>query len=215
MPKVTALKPQRYKKNYFNVYLDEKFAFSLTDKQVAEYGLKVGQILTLSEIEKIAREDVVNKVYNKVLRFLGYRYRSEKEIRNFLARYDLDNRLKDQLLLRLKKLGFVNDNYFAQWWLENRLRFKPKGKIALKADLIKKGIDKEFIDHILSQLDETLERDLAHQVASKQLEKYQHLPKPTIFKKLAALLLRRGFSWDVVDEVLGNLGLKEFKGESR
>ena len=96
-----------------------------------------------------------DKFYNLALRFLSYRPRSEKEVRDRLKiKYQKSN-LKDleliidRVIQKLKKYNFVNDLEFAKKWIESRMKFKPRSLRLIKLELKKKGISDDIIQAII------------------------------------------------------------------
>lgn len=128
--------------------------------------------------------------WERVLRFLTFRPRSQKEVEDYLDRKRVDPVDKLKLLKRLKQLDFLDDEEFAQWLIEQRARLKPKGKRALKQELCQKGIKPEIVEKVLSAVDEVAE-------AKKMAEKKRLAPE-----KMRSLLMRRGFSWETIKTVL-------------
>ena len=85
MAKITRLKAQKNKKRV-NVYLDGQFAFGLDADNLLKAGLKVGQELTEKQVENLVFKNESQKLLDKACRFLSYRPRSEKEVRDYLKR---------------------------------------------------------------------------------------------------------------------------------
>ena len=150
MPIITAVKPQKNKKRV-NVYLDNKFGFGLDLETFVKLDLKVEQELTDEQVGKIVKEAEFQKVYDKLLRFSTLRPRSEKELKGWLKKYKVHLSLHNDLFNRLKHLDLLNDNKFAQWWVEQRMEFSPRGKRALIAELRQKGINRDLIIQLVNE----------------------------------------------------------------
>lgn len=135
-------------------------------------------------------------LYGAGYRYISFRPRSEKEIRDYLAkvlkrRHAIAPRLIDKVIQKLRELGYVDDGKFAKWWVDQRSSFKPKGKRLIAQELKQKGISYSFdID----------EKALAIKAIAKKSFKDN--------KHAIDYLLRRGFPWEissrVVDELLKN-----------
>ena len=89
MKKVTALRLGRGRGKRVNIYLDDRFAFSLEAEVAVREGLKVGQELATDQIEALARLDSVQRCLNVATRYLSYRPRSESELRERLCQRGL------------------------------------------------------------------------------------------------------------------------------
>ena len=80
--KITDLRVGVRDENRVNVFLDGKFAFSLTIEQVADFKLKRGSILSEAEISKIQKASDFGKLFQRSLEYALSRPHSEREIRD-------------------------------------------------------------------------------------------------------------------------------------
>jgi regulatory protein len=195
--KITALKIQKRNKNRVSVYLDEEYAFGLS--RIVAGWLSVGDQLSEEKIQDLLAKDGIEVALQKALNFLSYRPRSEKEVRqNLKIKHDIDEGIIDQIIERLKRGGLVDDENFAELWVENRSEFRPRGSHALRMELRQKGISEQTISDALAEIDE---ETLALKAARKQARKYNQLEWFEFRKKLTGFLARRGFNYGVIAEV--------------
>jgi regulatory protein len=200
VPVITALKPQKNRKRV-NVYLDGKFAFGIDLENLMKFGLKVEQELEEREIEEIIKKANFQKTYNKLVKFATLRPRSKKEIEDWLKRKKIHKSLHGKLFNRLNRLDLVDDKKFAQWWVEQRLNFRPRAKRILQYELRKKGIDKNMIEDVFSKIEVNEER-IALKLLEKKKYKWKNLGEFEAKKKRSEFLARRGFSWQVIKRVI-------------
>jgi len=206
MPTITAIEPQKKKKERFNIFVDGKFAVGLDAETLVKSGLKIGQEISEKEIEKLIFENETNKLMDKALRFLSFRPRSERELRDHLKK-KLSKRSIDAIdtvIGRLKHLGYVDDVKFSQWWVEQRQTHSPRGARLIKSELFQKGMAQEVIEEVLSE-DEEGEVEQALKAAKKKLRSYQKLNHREFKQKMGQYLARRGFDWEVIKETLDHL----------
>lgn len=204
MPKVTQIAPQK-DKNRVNIFLDGKFAFGVSLELVLKRGIKVGKELSEDQLKQLEKESDIEKIYARALRFATVRPRSEKEIERWFKRKAIEPQKTAEVFNRLKSLKLVDDEEFAKWWISQRSQFRPKGKIALIAELKQKGLGREIIEKALEKQD-LPERELAKEAAAKKFAGLSKLSVEKKKEKLLSFLGRRGFSWeaakDAVDEIL-------------
>jgi regulatory protein len=194
--KITALKYQKRRRDRVSVYLNGRFAFGVPEIVAAR--LKVGQSLSDAEIQELHEHGSVEEAYNRALDYLSYRPRSQAEIVTYLQRHDVPDIQAEEVIERLKAAGLVDDEAFAQFWVENREQFRPRGPRALRYELQRKGIGQEAIDQALEGVDPSAG---AYQAAAKKARQLSHLDQPEFFRKLVDYLARRGFGFDVAKEV--------------
>lgn len=202
MPQITAIKPQKNKKRV-NIYLDGEFGFGLDLENFVLLNLKVEQQLTIEEVNEIIKKAEFQKYYNKLLNFVTVRPRSEKEVKNWFRKKEVHSGQQQPMLEKLRKLELLDDEKFTRWWIEQRQAFRPKGKTALKAELMVKGINRQIIEKVLSETDID-EVGQAKELIDKKLYRWQSLPEIERKKKITDFLARRGYKWEVIKKVTGS-----------
>ena len=200
MPFITAIKPQKKRKNRFNIYLDGKFIFGLPVEALAKANLSVGRELSSQEVNDLIFKNELGKSLDRVYHFLSYRPRSEKEIRDYLKKKEVDEKVTEKVINKVKKLGYIGDLEFTRWWVDQRSTFRPRGKRALMMELRQKGIAPEIIDQVLGE--SVNEVVLAKKVVKKKMAILQKLPFWERRRKLSDYLARRGFSWEVIKKIV-------------
>lgn len=190
--RITSLTVQKRNPNRVNVYLEGEFAFGLA--RVVAAWLYLGQELSEERIAQLQEEDSSEVAYQKALNFLSYRSRTEAEVRTNLAKADVGPELIEQAVERLKRSGLLNDQQFAETWVENRSEFRPRSRRALTYELKHKGIPEEMISAAVEGLDE---EQMAYLAARKKANKYFSLDWPGFKQKMYAYLARRGFSYEI------------------
>lgn len=200
MGKVTALSVQKRNRERVNVYINDEFAFGLA--YVAAARLRVGQELSPDEIESLKSQDTVEKAKDSAYRLISLRPRSIAEIQQRLRKKGYDADVIEQVIDRLVDLDFLNDETFAQFWVEQRDTFKPRSHMALRQELQQKGIDRSIIDEALTASDETVAARAAAEKKARQLARY---PEDEFKKKLGQFLQRRGFRYALIKEIMDEL----------
>jgi regulatory protein len=113
-------------------------------------------------------------------------------MRQYLKRHEVAEPVIDEVMGRLERAGLIDDERFAQNWIENRNEFRPRSQRALRYELRARGIAPEAFEEALVQTDE---EGMAYRAAGKQASKYRNLSWPDFRQKMIAFLARRGFSY--------------------
>ncbi|OGY29323.1 MAG: hypothetical protein A3F35_02230 [Candidatus Woykebacteria bacterium RIFCSPHIGHO2_12_FULL_45_10] len=219
MGRITAIVPQKRKKDRSNIFLEGEFAFGLGGEAVFLNKLKTGKELTEEEVKKLIEADQVERLVEKIVRYLGFRPRSEKEVRDHLT---FKGKLKDlkteeekrqyigsieKALERVRKLGYLDDTEFAKWWVGQRESFRKTSKRVLQSELFKKGISKAVMQEVLGK--GISEESKAQALVEKKIKLLKKLSKAEMRIKLGQYLARAGFDWilikKVVDSTLQNI----------
>ncbi len=208
--KITSLSVQVRDKNRVNVSVDGKYRFSLDIAQVSDSGIKVGNEYDEEEILNFERESSFGKLYMRSLEYSLIRQRSSYEIRDYLrrkTRTTLDKKgnkkpgyssdITDRVYKRLVEKGYIDDQKFANYWVNNRFVKKGVSRRRLVAELIKKGVKQDIIDRTLS---ETVRSD-SEEIQKIITKKKSHYSDE---RKLVSYLARQGFSYDDIKTALSN-----------
>ncbi len=202
--KITDLTVQARHEERFNVFIDGAFAFGLTATVVEREGLHVGQDLTQDDLDRLLQAEAYHRALNASLHFLAYRPRAEGEIRQRLRRSDTADDIIEAVLVQLREWRYVDDEDFAQRWIENRSQHRPRGARRLAQELRAKGVAPEVVSQSIEEadLDETAQ---ALDVGRKRWQQLASLEADVRERRLIGFLQRRGFGFDSIRTVLETL----------
>jgi len=145
----------------------------------------------------------------KALKLLSFRPRSCQEIQLRLNHHYLkpSKELIEKVINNLKNKDLLNDQEFTSWWVNQRNQHRPKGRLALKAELLSKGIDKHLIDKSLPSLKQELK--LAQKIIKKKQKGLKNYSSYQQKSKLITALKSRGFSYQIISRLVDAFPYKE------
>jgi regulatory protein len=210
--KITALSTQARNPDRVNVSVDGKYRFSLDIYQVVELAVKVGNEYSEAELSELEDESQFGKLYARALEYCLLRPRSMREVRDYLwcktrpgkyksrtgemrERAGVSQSIVERIFNRLVERGYVSDEKFARWWVENRNLKKGASLRKLQAELRAKGVESTIIEATLHESSRTDEEELQKIIAKKR-RRYDDE------QKFMQYLVRQGFSYDAVKEAL-------------
>lgn len=171
--------------------------------------------------QKIKDEDRViknpersrQKTFDRAVNLLTYKPRSIRELRErLLEKPWTDQEIVEEVIEKLKKYKYLDDQQFARDFAASKLRQKAVGKKRLRIDLLKKKLDQETIDQALAEtFDETPEDELIDRAIAKRLRIKGRPEDPSDKKKFYDYLLRLGFGYDVVRDKIREISSGEFE----
>jgi len=197
--KITAIKQQVKRTDRYSIFVDDKYAFSLSESGLIASGLASGQELTLAELKNLKKDAGLDKAYYNALRYVAMRARSEWEIGLYLQRKEVDKDAAAEVVRRLRRANLLNDLDFARAWVGSRRALKSTSKRRLRLELLQKHVPNDVIDQVLAE-DETDERASLRDLIEKKRRRYPDQ------QKLMAYLARQGFSYDDIKSVLAEDG---------
>lgn len=198
--KITDLKQGIKNPNRVNVFVNGKFEFSLDVAQVVDFGVKVGEVLDIARFEELKKASEFGKLYQRALEWTLARRRSKREVKEYLQKkvYEkkLDQNYIDRIIERLEEKKYIDDQKFAEFWVENRFVKKGVSQKRLRMELMKKGVDKDIIEEVLGGRND--EEELVKMIEKKR-SRYDD-------EKLTQYLLRQGFPYELVKDKIQNYG---------
>ncbi len=112
----------------------------------------------------------------------------------------------DETLIYLEKNDYINDERFALQFGKSRILNKKIGKIRLELELRNKGIKNQIIQETLKALYEKYdEKKIALAYAKKKIANHSLTNIEKDRHRIAKFLERKGFSHNVIYEVITNL----------
>lgn len=190
------------RKKKVSIYIDHSYSFSLDKETAIHAGMQKGKEIPEYEIDELKRSSHKQECLNAALNFLGYRPRSELEVRLRLRRRGFDEEAVNEAIVRLKRQSLIDDLAFAQYWKENRLSFRPKSKKLIKRELLQKGISSEIAGDVV---DDVNDEESAYKVAQKKARTLTTLDYNEFRNRLAGFLRWKGYSYDIIEGVTSRL----------
>ena len=202
--KITAIKTQVKREGRYSIFVDGKYAFSLSADSLLSAGLVNGQELDEAELQVYKKLSSDDKAYGLALEYVVRRMRSEGELKDYFRRKKYEPELADYILSKLKQAGYVDDMEFAKRWVENRRLLKATSTRRLQLELRQKNVSSDIIQAVLAE-DETDERQVLRELVAKKRKQSRYQDD----QKLIAYLVRQGFNYDDIKLTLGMIRTDE------
>ena len=166
---------------------------------VTELSLYAGQQLSPDLLEQIQSAGRFREIYKKSLDLLARREHSIWELRQKLRQHFPGFREVEPVLLQLEEQKFLCDERFSLNFVRSRMANRSWGAYRLRAELKQRGVAGQWIDQALaSEVDESVLREKAEAL----VRKFGFPTDPAAKRKLAQKLYQRGFSQELINQVL-------------
>lgn len=197
--KITNIKQQVKRSDRYSVFVDDTYAFSLSESALLSERLASGQELDKARLEELKATSGADKAYGNALRYVAMRPRSVWEMQTYLRRKGVDEPIAEDIIRRLEAVGLLDDVAFAKTWVANRRLLKNMSKRKLKLELQQKRLSESVINQAMQE-DETDERQTLRELVEKKRNRY---PDQIKFMQYLA---RQGFGYDDIKSVLNEEG---------
>ena len=208
---VTKLSSQIKNPDRINIFLNNKYEFSLDISQVIDLAVKPGNIYSDEEVVVLRREGEFSKYYTKAMVYSLARPRSTREISDYLyrqtrtktylvkgerrERIGMAPELSQRIINKLIEKKYLNDENFARYWVENRNLKKGISERTLKQELLKKGVSQEIVNTVIENSERNDEEELK-KVIVKRRHRYEN------DDKFIKYLVSKGYQYYQIQEVL-------------
>jgi regulatory protein len=201
MPKITAIQSQKRRQDRYSIFIDGRYVLSLSADQVAEMKLQLNQSLDADQIQTLEQQSEFGKALDRVYNFLSYRFRSQREVSDYLRRKGYDDDLAQRITQQLKESEFLNDRRFAEQWARDRTDFGLRSRRVVALELRQKGIAPDIIAEVLEGIPDSDEiSQITALIEARKLR--QRYPDE---RKLITHLTGKGFSFNNIKAALEQL----------
>jgi len=194
MPEITGVRERRGRAL---VSVDGEVWAELDGAVAAENGLREGAVLSSEELYRVRVAGERPLAMGHALNLLGYRARSEAEVRERLGRYGYVGETVEEVVLRLKELGYLDDEEFAR--LKAREKARRYGPRRVSAELRQSGVGEDLARGLVEE--EFAGREELGEARSAAARRYNRSGSDAEARRVYGFLVRRGYSAEVCAQV--------------
>lgn len=195
--KITSIKQQVKRAGRYSIFVDDKYAFSLGDAALLDSQLTPGQELTAGQVREYKQLSSDDKLYNNTLRYIAIRPRSRWEIEFYLQRKKASPALSETILNKLSNVNLIDDEKFAEAFVNDRRLLRPTSRRKMIMELRKKHVADEVIQAAVGNEQPDEQTALRAIIESKRRQsRYRD------DLKLMQYLARQGFSYGDIKSAL-------------
>lgn len=212
--KVTKLVSQKRDPDRVNMYIDEEFFCGISLDGIAKFNIYLGKELEESDLEEILFEELKNRFFQRAINYISRAIKTEVQLKRYLRELSFKKKGKwftdvskesleeiiNDTAERLKEYNYLNDEVFAEEFLQSRIKNRPRGKAVLLSELISKGVNAELAKEKVEELVEDEYAILKRIYEKKYGDENMFIQD----SKKIDFLRRKGFSWDLINEFLNN-----------
>lgn len=215
---ITKITTQQKNQDRYNIFMDygkgEEFAFSVDEDVLIKYQLKKGLELDEFSLMEIHYHDDIRKAYNSAIAYLARRMRSVKEIKDYLLKKEIEEPVIQEVIHKLTDQKYIDDQEYAFLYVRTQINTTDKGPGLIQMELKERGIEQRFIENALEPYTFDLQIERTTNISEKFLKKYSKDSKRVLKQKLETLLVKKGYSFDVINTALRTIDIdKEAEDE--
>ena len=200
---VTEIKQKGKSESYY-ISFDGELYGTLQLETLVKNHIKLGSEIDEEQLKAIKEEDDNLTCFSRALKYISSRLKTEKQMKEYLRGLNYSQVAIDNAIKKLKDYGYINDEYYAKTFTE--VYGGSKGKNFIKRELIQKGLNKEYIEEIIQDKDDT---DACFNLCQKKLKTLKQPLEQKDKQKLYRFLLSRGFDYETIRQTLAKCNMGE------
>lgn len=208
---ISKISPQKRKGRY-NIFINDEFAFGVDEETLIRFELKKGLHVTPEFQKKIENEESFYKAYQKTLNYLSYSLRTEKQIRDYLIKNELEH-YTDRIIDKLKESRLLDDLMYAQSYTRTMANVNQKGPSNIIQDLKLKGVSENDIFDAMEEYPEEQQFENAIDLAEKKWSKTKKKSEFESVQKVKQYLVNKGYSFEMADYAINEIDTEKDEAE--
>lgn len=195
---ITELKEGVRNKERVNVYIDGEFEFAVYIDTALSNRLKKGMELSEGDVERILGEDGEKYALSCAMKFLSYRMRTERELRQKLKEKEIAEGAIDTAIGKLQEMGYIDDAAFAELYTQELLQ-KYGPRVAMQK-LMQKGVPRDIAQEALDDMEQG--EAVIDGYVERLRQKHANEEAGKAKQKIIRALMAKGFDYEDIKRAL-------------
>ncbi|WP_100489041.1 RecX family transcriptional regulator [Sporolactobacillus pectinivorans] len=210
MPVIIQIRADEKESGFYNIDIAQDDGQTMTlnihEDVLVHDELRKGLSLSDGQLNRLRREAEGIRAYHAGLRYLSYRMRSVHEMKEYLGKKEFSPGQIAFALQQLRDEKLLDDQAFAESFIRTRIQLSTKGPQMIYRELLQAGVDQEIAAESDTLFPEDDQLDHARKYLTKQLASVKNKKSSVEAKQvLSRLLMQRGYSRKISDQVIGEL----------
>lgn len=196
--RISAVEPQKRKKDRYNIYADGEYVVSLGAEAVVVYGIKPGAEVSEAVLREAAEKDNAAYAFDCAAATLTHGRRTRAELARKLKERGIGEAAIEAALDKLSSYGYVDDAAYAAEYVRSMMEAGKLGRMAVEYKLKEKGVPAAIAREAMEAYGEDEERDIARRLMGR-LAGDGGVKEER--KRVSAALVRHGFAYGVISSL--------------
>lgn len=199
------IKYKKKRNGQYELKLESGNSFCLYEEVILAFELLLKKEIDDSEKEKIMLLNQEYDVYYVALKALKSRFRSVKELKDYLIKKEYPVEYVDKAVSKLLKQGYLDDVSFAKAYINQQIITTSKGPRKIEKELLSKGVSSDIIyrEMVVFTKEEQVEK--ITKVANRLIRSNRSRGGAVLKKKISNDLMNLGYDSSIIQEVFSTL----------
>lgn len=154
--------------------------------------------------DKIVKDTLFYDIYNKAVKYILKKLRSEKEIRLYLSKQDISTSDTNKIIDKLKSINLINDREYTKAYINDHIYLNKQGINRIKKDLTNLDIDESIIGEELSKVDDTILNSNLNKIIETKIKHNKKYSNNELRMRITSEMVERGYDKALVINIIEN-----------
>ena len=192
----------------YKIVLDNGQIINTYEEVIINNGLLYHKYINDKLFEKIKTDNIYYKSYNKALNMINKRLRSEKEIKEYFLKAEVEEDDIEEIITSLKKIGLIDDKKFAVAYTNDKINLTNDGPYKIRKNLQANNIKEEYINEAINSLNKEIINEKIDKIIKRKVNSNTKYTPYMLKQKILTYLINLGYNREDIIDRLENTKIK-------
>lgn len=193
----------------YKIEFEDRESITTYDNVILENNILLKKEIDSDLYLKLQCENGYYEIYNRAVKYIVTKLRSEKEIREYLKKYSDDNDLINKITNQLKKEKLLNEERYVKAFIEDKVNLTNYGPLKIEKELIDLDINEELIKGYLLKYDDDIFTSKIDKIIDKRVRINKKDSNYLLRQKIEKELYDLGYPKELFKEKIEHININE------
>ena len=193
----------KMKDNKYKIYIDGE-SFLTYDNVILDNDLLYKKDIDVKIYNKLISDTKYYDVYNKTVKYILKKKRSEKEIGEYLTKLEVGEKDRDKIINKLRDIRLINDIEYCKSYINDKVYLSKNGINKIKIDLLEQNIPIEIIEEELNKIDKEIINGRLERLIIKKINSNKKYSNSHLKQKILIEMINLGYEKQSILNIIDN-----------
>lgn len=189
------------KDNKYKIYINNEYIVTY-DNVILENDLLYKKNIDTKLYKKILIDTNYYNIYNNIVKLILKRKRSEKEVKLYLKKYEIEENTMQKIINKLKEIKLIDDVEFCKSYINDKLYLSKSGINKIKNELLDHNIELNIIEEKLNNVDISVLDNRLEKLVIKKINNNKKYSNYLLKQKILNEMINLGYEKNKILQVL-------------
>ena len=194
-------KIEKLKDNKYKITIDGE-VITTFDDVILDNNLLFKKEIDIELYNIIIKDTEYYTGYNKVVKYILKRRRSEKEIKEYLIKLQLKENDIAKIINKLKSINLINDREYCKAFINDKVNLSKQGINKIRLNLLQQDIPIEIIEEELKKIDSDILNNRLEKLIIKKIDSNRKYSKNILKQRILNEMINLGYNKETILDIL-------------